>query len=113
MIPLLPSCFPAPVSNVTWTLSPPQKATVELTSPAGYMRQSLPGHPCNDSVVINVAEDLGSIGEFCPQGAIQKVQIHYCNVTVTMSHTEGKSFSKYVMSALIKEEISGKRLTQN
>lgn len=74
------------------------------------MRQSLPGQPCNDSVVVNVAEDLGNIGQFCPQGAIQKFQIHYCNVTVTASHTGGKILSTHVMSALIKEEISGKRL---
>lgn len=112
VIPLLPACFPGPLSNVTWTLSPPQHATVELTSPLEYMRQSLPGQPCNDSVVINVAEDIGTIAEFCPQGAIQKLQIHYCNVTVTLSHAEGRTLSKCVMSALIKEEISGKRLIQ-
>lgn len=74
------------------------------------MRQSLPGQPCNDSVVIKVAEDDGTIGEFCPQGAIQKLQIHYCNVTVTVSPTEGKTLSKFEMSALITEEISGRRL---
>lgn len=97
---------------MTWTVSPPHQATVELTSPQGYMRQSFPGQPCNDSVVINLAEDLGTIGQFCPQGAIQKIQVHHCNVTVTVSHTGGKILSKHVMSALIKEDISGKRPTQ-
>lgn len=85
---------------------------MELASPVGYMRQSLPGQPCNDSVVINVAEDGGTIGEFCPQGAIQMLQVHHCNVTVTVSHTEGKSLSAFEMSALITKEISGKRLIQ-
>lgn len=112
VIPLLPACFPAPLSNMTWKVSPPYQATVELSSPQGYMRQSFPGQPCNDSVVINLAEDLGTIGQFCPQGAIQKIQIHHCNVTVTVSLTGGKILSKHVMSALIKEEISGKRPIQ-
>lgn len=85
---------------------------MELSAPVGYMRQSLPGQLCNDSVVIRVAEDLGAIGEFCPQGAIQKLQIHFCNVTVTVTHSEGKSLSKFMMSAMIKEEISGKRMIQ-
>lgn len=85
---------------------------MELTSPPGYMRQSFPGQPCNDSLVIKLAEELGPIGQFCPQGAIQKIQIHHCNVTVTVSHTGGKNLSKHVMSALIKEEISGKRRIQ-
>lgn len=97
---------------MTWTVSPPQQATVELTSPQGYMRQSFPGQPCNGSVVINLAEDQGAIGQFCPQGAIQKIQIHHCNVTITVSHTGGEILSKHVMSALIKEEIPGKRLIQ-
>uniref|UniRef100_H2U5L0 CUB domain containing protein 1a n=1 Tax=Takifugu rubripes TaxID=31033 RepID=H2U5L0_TAKRU len=91
------SCFPAPLSNMTWTVSPPRQATVELTSPQGYMRQSFPDQPCNDSVVINLEEDLGTIGQFCPQGAIQKIQIHHCNVTVTVSHTGGKNLSEHVM----------------
>lgn len=82
---------------------------MELTSPAGYVRQSVPGQPCNDSVVINVAEEIGTIGDFCPQGAIQKIQVHYCNVTVTVSHAEGKALPAYVMSAMMKEEISGER----
>lgn len=83
---------------------------MELTGPVGNLRQSLPGQPCNDSVVINVAEDLGAIGEFCPQGTIEKLQIHFCNVTVTVTHTEGTALPNFVMSALIKEEISGKTL---
>lgn len=85
---------------------------MELSAPAGYMRQSLPGQPCNDSVVIHVAEDMGTIGEFCPQGAIQKLQIHHCNVTITVSHSEGEALPKFMMSALMKTEISGKRLIQ-
>lgn len=85
---------------------------MELSSPVGHMRQSLPAQPCNDSVVIHVAEDLGTIGEFCPQGAVQKLQIHHCNVTVAVSHTDGRSLSKFAMSALITEEISGKMQIQ-
>lgn len=109
-VPLLPACFPGPLSNVTWTISPPQHTTVELSGPLGNMRQSLPGQPCNDSVLVKVAEEVGPIGEFCPQGAIQKLQIHYCNVTVSVSPAEGQTLSEFEMSALITEEISGRRL---
>lgn len=111
-VPALPTCLPAPLSSVTWALSPPQHGTVELTSPNGHLRQSLPWQPCNDSVIIKVTEKNGApVGHFCPQGAIQKVQIHV-NVSVTMSDMGSnalRSSMKYVLQARIKEEISGNK----
>ncbi|XP_053289217.1 CUB domain-containing protein 1 [Pleuronectes platessa] len=108
-LPVLPSCLPAPVSSVTWHLRPPAHGTVELTSPAGPLRQSLPGQLCNDSLLIKVAEDDGtSIGHFCPQGAIQKIQIH-TNMSVTASNTGRNSLKtcyKNVLDAFFKDEIS-------
>lgn len=108
-VPALPTCLPAPLSSVTWTLRPPQHGTVELTSPNGHLRQSLPWQPCNDSVIIKVAERDGTtVGHFCPQGAIQKIQFHV-NVSVTMSDMGSdalRSSMKYVLQARIKEEIS-------
>ncbi|XP_039972770.1 CUB domain-containing protein 1a [Xiphias gladius] len=109
LVPMLPSCLPAPLSSATWVLRPPQRGTVELTSPTGPLKQSLPGQPCNDSIIIQVAEGDGTaIGDFCPQGAIQKVQIH-TNMSVTVSSVGGKALRtsyKNVLDACFKEEIS-------
>ncbi|XP_070767948.1 CUB domain-containing protein 1-like [Enoplosus armatus] len=103
-VPRLPTCLPVHLSSVTWTLRPPQHGTVELTSPARPLKHSLPGQPCNDSFIIKVAEDDGTpVGLFCPQGSIQKVQIH-TNVSVTVSGMGGKALD--VLNATLKEEIS-------
>lgn len=108
-VPLLPTCLPANLSSVTWTFRPPQQGTVELTSPMGYLKQSLPGQPCNDSIMIKMAEDDGTaVGHFCPQGSIQKVQIH-TNVSVTVSSIGIKAprtSVKHVLDARMKGEIS-------
>ncbi|XP_059194352.1 CUB domain-containing protein 1a [Centropristis striata] len=108
-MPVLQSCLPAPLTSVTWTLRPPDHGTVELTSASGPLKQSLPGQECNDSIIIKMAEDDDTpIGTFCPQGAIQKLQIH-TNVTVTASGMKGqimRTAMKHVLSAIMKEEIS-------
>lgn len=109
-VPPLPTCLPAPLSSVTWALRPPQQGTVELTSPMGYLKQSLPRQPCNDSIMIKMAEDDGTaVGHFCPQGSIQKVQIH-TNVTVTVSGIGVRALRtsfKHVLNARMSGEISG------
>ncbi|KAF3834018.1 hypothetical protein F7725_025222 [Dissostichus mawsoni] len=65
--------------------------TVELESPTGSLRQSLPGQECNKSVSLHVAEGDGfPVGDFCAQGMIQKVQVQG-NVSVTAT---GRDFSK-------------------
>ncbi|GLD56485.1 CUB domain-containing protein 1-like protein [Lates japonicus] len=108
-LPALPSCLPSPLRSATWILHPPVHGTVELTSPSGPLKQSLPGQLCNDSVLIKVAEDDGTaIGQFCPQGAIQKIQIH-TNMSVTVSSMGGRALKtcyKNVLDACFKEEIS-------
>lgn len=107
-VPLLPTCIPAPLSSVTWTLRPPQHGTVELTSPAGHLKQSLPEQPCNDSVIIRMAEDDGfTVGHFCSQGVIRKIEIHN-NVSITVSDMGGKGLRtspKPVLYVRMKEEI--------
>lgn len=110
-VPVLPTCLPSPLSSVTWTLRPPEDGAVELTPRNGSLMHSLPGQPCNDSVVIKVAEDDGTaIGHFCPQGAIQKVQIH-ANVSVTVSATGGEAQRTpfNVLNARLKARISGNK----
>nr|XP_046254399.1 CUB domain-containing protein 1a [Scatophagus argus] len=105
-VPLLPTCLPAPLSSATWTLRPPQQGTVELTSPNEHLMQSLPGQPCNDSFTIKVAEGDGTpVGSFCPQGAIQKIQIHN-NVSVTVSGLGDKALPTPVLNAVIKGDIT-------
>ncbi|XP_026149675.1 CUB domain-containing protein 1-like isoform X2 [Mastacembelus armatus] len=110
-VPMLPPCIPSPLSSVTWTLRAPLHGTVELTSPIGPLKQSLPGQSCNDSIIIKVAEDDGvPIGLYCPHGAIEKIQIHK-QMSVTVSSTGDKamlSFKhvKHVLNAIFRDAIS-------
>uniref|UniRef100_A0A8C8J8K8 CUB domain-containing protein 1 n=1 Tax=Oncorhynchus tshawytscha TaxID=74940 RepID=A0A8C8J8K8_ONCTS len=85
-VPVLERCLPASLGSVTWILRPPQHGTVELLPTTGNLRQSLPEQPCNGSVTLTVAEDDDgtTVGQFCPQGAIHKVQVH-TNLSITAS----------------------------
>lgn len=115
LVPVLPSCLPAPLTSATWTFRPPQQGTVELASPNGPLRQSLPGLPCNDSILIKLMEGNGStIGDFCPQGAIEKIQIH-ANMSVTVSSMDSKAVRmsyKHVLNASFKGKIPGEKQLQ-
>uniref|UniRef100_A0A8C6SRA2 CUB domain containing protein 1a n=1 Tax=Neogobius melanostomus TaxID=47308 RepID=A0A8C6SRA2_9GOBI len=106
-IPPLPECLPAPLSNMTWSLRLPQHGTVELGCASGTLFQELPGQPCNDSISIKIAEDDGStIGTFCRNGSITKLQIH-TNITITVSGTDGNTLlPSDILHAHVKEEIS-------
>ncbi|XP_071356553.1 CUB domain-containing protein 1 [Trachinotus anak] len=82
-VPKLDSCLPMPLHSFTWHLKIPQDGTVDLASPSGRLRQSIPGHECNQSVSLRVTEEDGfSVGDFCTKGTIQKVQVH-ANVSIT------------------------------
>ncbi|XP_063755816.1 CUB domain-containing protein 1 [Eleginops maclovinus] len=82
-VPKLDSCLPMPLQSFTWHLAATQDSTVELKSPTGSLRQSLPGQECNKSVSLQISEGDGfSVGHFCSQGMIQKVQVQG-NVSVT------------------------------
>ncbi|XP_061144146.1 CUB domain-containing protein 1a [Syngnathus typhle] len=107
-VPFLPSCLPSPLNAVTWALRPPPHGTVELTSLMGPLKQSLPGQLCDDSLISLTEDDGKTVGHFCPQGAIQKVQIH-TNVTVTLTKIGNqtlKSSVKPLLTASLKEEIT-------
>uniref|UniRef100_A0A672ZKR9 CUB domain containing protein 1a n=1 Tax=Sphaeramia orbicularis TaxID=375764 RepID=A0A672ZKR9_9TELE len=108
-VPQLPSCLLASLTRVTWTFTFPQDGTVEFSSLTAGLRQSLPGQSCNDSIVVKLAEDDGTtIGNFCRQGAIQKVQIH-TNMSVSLSCMKSgalKMLTKPLLYACIKNEIS-------
>ncbi|KAJ8005387.1 hypothetical protein DPEC_G00146090 [Dallia pectoralis] len=90
-VPVLENCLPAQLASIYWTIRPPQQGTVELLPPTGGLRQSLPGHLCNGSVIIDVEDDeLGStLGQFCSQGAISKIQIQ-TKVSINASIKAGK-----------------------
>ncbi|XP_028984107.1 CUB domain-containing protein 1-like isoform X1 [Betta splendens] len=108
VVPTLPRCLPAPLSSVTWTFRLPQHATLELASPRGPLKQALPGQPCTDSLLVTLTEDSrGPIGDFCPQGAVERLQIH-TNVSVTVSNVQKqavKTCYKHALNVRFKEEI--------
>uniref|UniRef100_A0A8C7HCB5 CUB domain containing protein 1a n=1 Tax=Oncorhynchus kisutch TaxID=8019 RepID=A0A8C7HCB5_ONCKI len=82
-VPKIPMCLPTLLQSFTWHLNIPVYGTVDLLSPTGNLRQSLPGQECNGSVSLHIAEgDGSSIGYFCSEGIIRKVQVH-SNVSVT------------------------------
>ncbi|XP_056876742.1 CUB domain-containing protein 1-like [Takifugu flavidus] len=82
-VPSLASCLPMPLHSFTWHVNVPQDSTVDLASPTGSLRQSLPDQECNGSLSLHVAESDGlSVGDFCFDGAIQKIQAH-TNLSIT------------------------------
>ncbi|KAE8281979.1 CUB domain-containing protein 1 [Larimichthys crocea] len=82
-VPKLDSCLRMPLHSFTWHIRISQDRTVDLMSPTGSLRQSLPGQECNHSLSLHVVEGDGSpIGDFCFDGSIEKVQVH-ANVSVT------------------------------
>nr|XP_046272936.1 CUB domain-containing protein 1-like [Scatophagus argus] len=92
-LPKLDSCHSCriPLHSFTWHLSIPEEGTLDLLSPTGTLQQSLPGQECSQSVSLHLAEaDGSSLGDFCFNGVIQKVQVH-ANVSVTAT---AQDFSK-------------------
>ncbi|KAG7336233.1 hypothetical protein KOW79_000926 [Hemibagrus wyckioides] len=93
-VPALEKCIVGIVQEVRWLLNGPLNATVELVSSAGSLQQSLPGHTCKNTVLLTVSENKPqgvTVGQFCPQGAIHKMQINVANITVSASSTGGKN----------------------
>ncbi|KAM8839979.1 CUB domain-containing protein 1 [Spinachia spinachia] len=108
-VPKLDSCLPMPLHSFTWYLKIPADRTVDLMSPTGSLRQSLPGQECDQSVSLHVAEGNGfSVGDFCFTGMIQKIQVH-SNVSVTATVSDfmtkepflNASFSQEITDAII------------
>eukprot|EP00063_Salmo_salar_P039104 XP_014013939.1 PREDICTED: CUB domain-containing protein 1-like [Salmo salar] len=86
--------------------------TVELLPTTGSLRQSLPEQPCNGYVTLTVAEDNDgtTVGQFCPQGAIHKVQVHTnVSITASVSTMGGKEMWPFSYPLLISftREIAG------
>lgn len=86
----------------------PKDSTVDLTSPTGSLRQSLPGQECNESGVLHFEEADGlSIGDFCFTGAIQKVQVH-ANMSVTVSARDFRRARGPFLNVSFSQEIPGR-----
>ncbi|XP_034017126.1 CUB domain-containing protein 1 [Thalassophryne amazonica] len=109
-VPKLDLCLPIPLHSFSWHLTIPEGGTVDLVSPTGTLQQSLPGQECNNSFSLHVADGGGSsVGDFCFNGIIEKVQVH-SNVTVTaraknFTETRGPflnvSFSQEISESII------------
>lgn len=56
---------------------------------------------------MEVAEEDGVLGRFCPGGAIMRMQVHTAAVRLTVTRTAGRALQGPVMSVLMKEEIAG------
>lgn len=108
IVPKLDSCLPMPLHSFTWHLNIPQDGTVDLVSPTGSLRQSLPGQECNQALSLHVAESDGvSVGDFCFKGVIQKVRVH-TNVSVTATVPDFSKTRGPFLNVSFSEEIPGK-----
>lgn len=97
-----------PLHSFTWHVSIPQDSTVELASPGGSLRQALPGQGCNRSLSFRVEESNGlPLGDFCFDGAIQKIQAH-TNISVTATGANFQRSRGPVLNLTFSQEISGK-----
>lgn len=107
-VPKLDPCLPMPLHSFTWHVSIPEDSTVELVSPTGSLKQSLPGQECNQTVSLNLADDNGvSVGDFCFDGIIQNVQVH-TNVSITATTRDFSKTSGPFLNVSFSQEISGK-----
>ncbi|XP_067468699.1 CUB domain-containing protein 1 [Thunnus thynnus] len=90
-VPKLDSCLPMPLHSFTWHVNIPMDSTIDLMSPTGSLQQSLLGQECNSSLSLHVEESDGvSVGDFCSDGTIEKLQVH-ANISIT---AKGRDFSK-------------------
>ncbi|KAK5610650.1 hypothetical protein CRENBAI_001844 [Crenichthys baileyi] len=105
-VPTLDSCLPMPLQNFTWQLTIPNEATLDLVSPTGSLRQSLPGEECDPSSSLRLAEAGGfSFGDFCSNGVIQKLQVH-ANVSVTIMPQDFTRCTNPLLNVSVSPEIT-------
>ncbi|XP_061838784.1 CUB domain-containing protein 1 isoform X2 [Nerophis lumbriciformis] len=104
-VPILDSCLRMPLHSFTWHLNIPQDSTIDLVSPSGGLQQSLPGQECNSPVSLHVEESQGfSVGDFCSNGTIQKVQVH-ANISVTATTRDFSKMTGPFLNVTFTEEI--------
>lgn len=113
-VPALEKCIMGVVQEVRWHLYGPKNGAVELVSSGGRLQQSLPGHTCNNTVLLTVSENESqgvTVGQFCPQGAIHKMLINFANITVSASYVGSKNLRQItnsILHASFTKSIKGK-----
>ncbi|XP_061615885.1 CUB domain-containing protein 1 isoform X2 [Phyllopteryx taeniolatus] len=104
-VPTLDSCLRMPLHSFTWHLNIPQDSTIDLVSPSGGLQQSVPGQECTAAVSLHVEESEGfSLGDFCANGIIQKVQVH-ANISVTAMTRDFSKTKGPFLNVTFSEEI--------
>ncbi|XP_058602328.1 CUB domain-containing protein 1a isoform X2 [Onychostoma macrolepis] len=80
-------CIPGVLKTIIWHLHGPQNSAMELQSPAGDLRYCPPEDKCNSIILLNVSHVNSGItlGQFCPKGTIQKIQIRESKIAITAS----------------------------
>ncbi|CAM4697004.1 unnamed protein product [Leuciscus chuanchicus] len=91
-------CIPGVLKTITWHLHGPPNSAVELQSPSGGLHHCLPEDKYNSILLLNVSHvNTGiTVGQFCPKGTIEKIQIRESSIAVTASVT---SFSGQNLAA--------------
>uniref|UniRef100_A0A671S8H7 CUB domain-containing protein 1-like n=1 Tax=Sinocyclocheilus anshuiensis TaxID=1608454 RepID=A0A671S8H7_9TELE len=80
-------CIPGVLKTIIWLLHGPQNSAVKLQSPAEDLRYCPPEDKCNSIILLNVSHVSSGItlGQFCPKGTIQKIQIRESKIAITAS----------------------------
>jgi len=86
---------------------------MELQSPAGDLRYCPPEDKCNSIILLNVSHVNSGItlGQFCPKGTIQKIQIRESKIAITasvMSFNDRNLATKPFLTYSFTQDISGK-----
>lgn len=104
-VPKLDSCLPMPLHSANWRIIMSQDSTVDLVSPTGTLRQALPGQKCRGPVSLHLEETKGgSVGDYCFNGSIHKVQVH-TNITVTAKTKDLKKYKDHFLNVSFSPEI--------
>ncbi|CAN9504087.1 unnamed protein product [Ophioblennius macclurei] len=104
-VPTLDSCLRMPLHSFTWHVRIPQSGTVDLVSPTGSLKQSLPSQKCKQAFSLHLAEGDGfPVGDFCFNGTIQKVQVH-ANMSVTATARDFNKTKGPFLNISFSEEI--------
>ncbi|XP_059423237.1 CUB domain-containing protein 1-like isoform X2 [Carassius carassius] len=80
-------CIPGVLKTIIWLLQGPQNSAVELQTPAGDLRYCPPEDKCNSILLLNVSHVTSgmTLGQFCPKGTIQKIQIRESMIAISAS----------------------------
>ncbi|XP_077061967.1 CUB domain-containing protein 1a isoform X2 [Siphateles boraxobius] len=91
-------CISGVLKTITWHLHGPPNSAVELQSPTGGLHHCLPEDKYYSILLLNVSHIKTGItvGQFCPKGTIETIQIRESSIAVTASVT---SFSGQKLAA--------------